>query len=168
MLLIYSLIIFFISLFIYQIILAFCPASIIEGMTTTAPNNNNNNNNNKDKDKDKSYGTMYETYPTDPLILGKLNAGNIEYLKSQLDNLSTSNVDISQMQTTVDQLQQQVSDLSTQINQLGQSMISSEAPDNSSIAGYSEDTSYDAINSTSDNTLNDNTLNNNVINDDSI
>jgi hypothetical protein len=151
MLLIYFLIVFFISLFIYQIILAFYPK--IEGMTTSAAND-------KDKDKDKSYGTMYEEYPTDPLILGKLNAGNIEYLKSQIDTLSTNNVDIDQMQTTVDQLQQQVSDLSTQINQLGQSMISSEAPDNSSIAGYTEDTSYDTINSNSDSTSNDNTINN--------
>jgi hypothetical protein len=151
MLLIYSLIVFFISLFIYQIILAFYPK--IEGMTTSAPND-------KDKDKNKSYGTLYEEYPTDPLILGKLNAGNIEYLKSQIETLSTNNVDIDQMQTTVDQLQQQVSDLSTQINQLGQSMISSEAPDNSSIAGYTEDTSYDTINSNSDDTSNDNTINN--------
>jgi hypothetical protein len=155
MLLIYFLIVFFISLFIYQIILAFCPSSIIEGMTTSAPNDKD-----KDKDKNKSYGTMYEEYPTDPLILGKLNAGNIEYLKSQIETLSTNNVDIDQMQTTVDQLQQQVSDLSTQINQLGQSMISSEAPDNSSIAGYTEDTSYDTINTNSDSTSNDNTINN--------
>ena len=55
MLLIYFLIVFFVSLFIYQIILAFYPNSIIEGMET------------KDKDKDK--GKKYEEYPTDPLIL---------------------------------------------------------------------------------------------------
>lgn len=144
MLLIYFLIVFFISLFIYHIILAFYPK--IEGMETQ------NNNKNKDKDKDKNYGTMYEEYPTDPLILGKLNAGNIQYLKGQIDTISTNTTDINQMQTTIDQLQQQVSDLSTQMSQLSQSLISSEPPDTSSIAGYSEDTSYDAVNS--DNTDN--------------
>ena len=141
MLLIYFLIVFFISLFIYQIILAFYPK--IEGMET------------KDKDKDKNYGTMYQEYPTDPLILGKLNAGNIQYLKSQIDTISTNTTDINQIQSTIDQLQQQVSDLSTQMNQLSQTMISSESPDTSSVDGYSEDTSYDAINNDStDNTDN--------------
>lgn len=145
MLLIYFLIVFFISLFIYHIILAFYPK--IEGMETQ-----NNKNKDKSKDKDKNYGTMYEEYPTDPLILGKLNAGNIQYLKGQIDTISTNTTDINQMQTTIDQLQQQVSDLSTQMSQLSQSLISSEPPDTSSIAGYSEDTSYDAVNS--DNTDN--------------
>ena len=144
MLLLYFLIVFFISLFIYQIILAFYPK--IEGMET--------NNNSKDKSKDKNYGAMYEEYPTDPLILGKLNAGNIQYLKGQIDTISTNTTEINEMQSTIDQLQQQVSDLSTQMNQLSQSLISSESPDTSSIAGYSEDTSYDTVNM--DNTDNTN------------
>lgn len=148
MLLLYFLIVFFISLFIYQIILAFYPK--IEGMET--------NNKSKDKSKDKSYGTMYEEYPTDPLILGKLNAGNIQYLKGQIDTISTNTTEINQMQSTIDELQQQVSDLSTQMNQLSQSLISSESPDTSSVAGYSEDTSYDTVNM--DNT--DNTDNTDV------
>lgn len=148
MLLLYFLIVFFISLFIYQIILAFYPK--IEGMET--------NNKSKDKSKDKSYGTMYEEYPTDPLILGKLNAGNIQYLKGQIDTISTNTTEINQIQSTIDELQQQVSDLSTQMNQLSQSLISSESPDTSSVAGYSEDTSYDTVNM--DNT--DNTDNTDV------
>jgi hypothetical protein len=139
MLLIYFLIVFFISLFIYHIILVFYPK--IEGMETKDKSKDNS------KDKDKNYGTMYEEYPTDPLILGKLNAGNIQYLKGQIDTISTNTTDINEMQTTIDQLQQQVSDLSTQMSQLSQSLISSEPPDTSSIAGYSEDTSYDAVNS---------------------
>ena len=81
MLLIYFLIVFFISLFIYQIILAFYPNSLIEGMETNS------------KDKNKTTGATYENYPTDPLILGKQNAGNIEYLKSQVDTLSSNTTD---------------------------------------------------------------------------
>jgi len=151
MLLIYFLIVFFISLFIYQIILAFYPSSIIEGMET------NNKTKDKSKNSDKSYGTMYEEYPTDPLILGKLNAGNIQYLKGQIDTITTNTNDINQMQSNIDQLQQQVSDLSTQMNQLSQSLISSESPDTSSVAGYSEDTSYDTVNmDNTDNTDNTN------------
>jgi uncharacterized coiled-coil protein SlyX len=152
MLLLYFLIVFFISLFIYQIILAFYPK--IEGMET----NNKSKDNSKDKSKDKNYGAMYEEYPTDPLILGKLNAGNIQYLKGQIDTISTNTTEINEMQTTIDQLQQQVSDLSTQMSQLSQSLISSEPPDTSSVAGYSEDTSYDTVNM--DNT--DNTNNTDV------
>jgi len=151
MLLIYFLIVFFISLFIYQIILAFYPSSIIEGMES------NNKTKDKSKNSDKSYGTMYEEYPTDPLILGKLNAGNIQYLKGQIDTITTNTNDINQMQSNIDQLQQQVSDLSTQMNQLSQSLISSESPDTSSVAGYSEDTSYDTVNmDNTDNTDNTN------------
>jgi len=151
MLLIYFLIVFFISLFIYQIILAFYPSSIIEGMES------NNKTKDKSKNSDKSYGTMYEEYPTDPLILGKLNAGNIQYLKGQIDTITTNTNDINQMQSNIDQLQQQVSDLSTQMNQLSQSLISSESPDTSSVAEYSKDTSYDTVNmDNTDNTDNTN------------
>jgi|LauGreDrversion4_2_1035121.scaffolds.fasta_scaffold16369_6 hypothetical protein len=129
MLLIYFLIVFFVSLFIYQIILAFYPNSIIEGMET------------KDKDKDK--GKKYEEYPTDPLILGKQNAGNIEYLKGQLDNLSSTTTDINQMETTISSLQDQVNELSNQMSQLSQSMISNEPPDISGATSYNGDTTTD-------------------------
>ena len=131
MLLIYFLIVFFISLFIYQIILAFFPKSIIEGMDTNS------------KDKDKTTGATYENYPTDPLILGKQNAGNIEYLKSQVDTLSSNTTDINQMETTISSLQDQVNELSTQMSQLSQSMISSEPPDISGATSYTGDDTTD-------------------------
>ena len=131
MLLIYFLIVFFISLFIYQIILAFFPKSIIEGMDTNS------------KDKDKTTGATYENYPTDPLILGKQNAGNIEYLKSQVDTLSSNTTDINQMETTISSLQDQVNELSTQMSQLSQTMISSDPPDISGATSYTGNTTDD-------------------------
>jgi len=142
MLLIYFLIVFFISLFIYQIILAFYPNSVIEGMET------------KSKDKYKISGTNYEDYPTDPLILGKQNAGNIEYLKGQVDTLSSNTTDINQMETTISSLQDQVNELSTQMSQLSQSMISSEPPDISGATSYTGDTTDDT---TTDDTTTDDT-----------
>ena len=131
MLLIYFLIVFFVSLFIYQIILAFYPNSLIEGMETNS------------KDKDNTTGTTYKNYQTDPLILGKLNAGNIEYLKSQVDTLSSNTTDINQMETTINSLQDQVNDLSTQFSQLSQSMISSDPPDISGVTSYNGDDATD-------------------------
>ena len=130
MLLIYFLIVFFISLFIYQIILAFYPNSIIEGMATNS------------KDKTETEKT-YKEYPSDPLILGKQNAGNIEYLKGQVDNLSSNTTDINQMETTINSLQDQVNQLSTQFSQLSQSMISSEPPDISGATSYTGNTTDD-------------------------
>jgi hypothetical protein len=144
MLLIYFLIVFFISLFIYQIILAFYPNSLIEGMETNS------------KDKNKTTGATYENYPTDPLILGKQNAGNIEYLKSQVDTLSSNTTDINQMETTISSLQDQVNALSTQMSQLSQSMISSEPPDISGVTSYTgDDTTTD--DTTTDDTTTDDT-----------
>ena len=135
MLLIYFLIVFFISLFIYQIILAFFPKSIIEGMDT----------NSRDKDK------TYKDYPADPLILGKQNAGNIEYLKSQVDTLSSNTTDINQMETTISSLQDQVNELSSQMSQLSQSMISSDPPDISGATSYTgDDTTDDTTDDTDD------------------
>ena len=127
MLLIYFLIVFFISLFIYQIILAIFPKSIIEGMDT----------NSRDKDK------TYKDYPMDPLILGKQNAGNIEYLKSQVDALSSNTTDINQLDTTISSLQDQVNELSSQMSQLSQSMISSDPPDISGATSYTGDDTTD-------------------------
>ena len=141
MLLIYFLIVFFISLFIYQIILACYPNSLIEGMET----------NSKDKDK------TYKDYPADPLILGKQNAGNIEYLKSQVDTLSSNTTDINQMETTISSLQDQVNELSTQMSQLSQTMISSDPPDISGVTSYTGDDTTTDDTTTDDTTTDDTT-----------
>ena len=126
MFLVYLLIVFFISLFIYQIILAFYPK--IEGMTTDETKE-------KEKNKSNPTGAMYEEYSKDPLILGQQNAGNIEYLKGRVDDMSTNSVDISKMQTDMAALQQQMDDLGTQMTQLSGNMISQDPVDTSAIDG---------------------------------
>ena len=116
MVLIYLLIAFFVCLFIYQLILAFCPNSI-EGM----------------ENKDTNTELRYTDYARDPLILGEQNAGNIEYLKGQVSNLSTDSINIDKIQTNIDALQQQVDDLGQQMADLSTNMISSTTPDTSAI-----------------------------------
>jgi hypothetical protein len=123
MVLIYLLIAFFISLFIYQLILAFYPT--IEGMDT---NDNQNGDN-----------LQYEDYPTDPIVCCKKNSGNIEYLKDRVDNLSTTTTNINKMQSDIDALQQQVNDMGTQISQLAGNMISQAPLDTSAISNTALD-----------------------------
>ena len=118
MVLIYLLIAFFVSMFLYQLFLAVKNNKLIEGM---------DNNTSEDGD------ITYKDYAKDPLILGQQNAGNIQFLKQRLDSISTDSSDIDKMQTTIDALQQQVNDLGTQIGELGSNMISSTPPDTSDI-----------------------------------
>jgi hypothetical protein len=127
MVLIYLLIAFFVCLFIYQLILAFYPNSI-EGM----------------ENKDKNTELNYTDYAKDPLILGEQNAGNIEYLKGQVNRLSTDSINIDKLQTNIDALQQQVDDLGQQMTDLSQNMISSTTPDTSAIDGQETTESVEA------------------------
>ncbi len=127
MVLIYLLIAFFVSLFIYQLILAFYPNSI-EGM----------------ENKDTNTKLNYTDYAKDPLILGQQNAGNIEYLKERVTSLSSNSIDIDKIQTNIDALQQQVDDLGKQMADLGENMISSATPDTSAIDGEETTASVEA------------------------
>jgi len=123
MILIYLLIAFFVSMFLYHLFLAVKNNKLIEGMD-----------NNTTEEEDNQNGEFtYKDYARDPLILGEQNAGNITYLKQRLDDISTDSSDIDKMQTTIDALQQQVNDLGTQISELGSNMISSNPPDTSDI-----------------------------------
>lgn len=126
MVLIYLLITFFISLFTYQLILAFYPK--IEGMET----NNTDNKQNGTK-------LQYEDYPTDPLVCCKHNSGNIEYLNDRINSMSTTSTDINKMQSDMAALQQQVNDLGTQMTQLAGNMISQDPLDTSAISNTTED-----------------------------
>lgn len=141
MVLIYLLIAFFVCLFIYQLILAFYPNSI-EGM----------------ENKDTTTELRYTDYAKDPLILGQQNAGNIEYLKGQVSQLSTDSIDIDKIQTNIDALQQQVDDLGQQMADLGQNMISSATPDTSAIDGQETTASVEADIAAEDETTKDEKL----------
>ena len=90
------LIIFFIILILYQIFLAHFKNSIMEGYE------------NKDNKDYKSYDT---NNPDNALILAQQNAGNIEVLKSQLDDMLGLNQEVQDLSGNVVRLQQQINDL---------------------------------------------------------
>ena len=90
------LIIFFIVLILYQIFLAYFENSIMEGYE------------NKDNKDYKEYDT---NNPDNALILAQQNAGNIEVLKGQLDNMLGINQEVQDLSGNVVRLQQQVDDL---------------------------------------------------------
>lgn len=65
----------------------------------------------------------YKEYGSDPMILAQQNAGNIEYLKSRVDDISnikgnvdTMKQDIQTMQIQVDGLVQQQVDMATELS----------------------------------------------------
>ena len=72
---------------------------IVEGLDT----GNNNN-------------ATYNNYGSDPLILGKQNAGNIEYLKEQIKDLPDIRKQISELITNVDSLNKQMDEMAQQQN----------------------------------------------------
>jgi hypothetical protein len=111
MFLIYILIILFLMLISYDIILAFFPQKVIEGLE-----NESNTSSTQD------YKPYNLNDPNNSLILAQQNAGNIEVLKGRIDNLDgvKQKVDdiqqnINSMQTQVDGLVQQQSDYAQQL-----------------------------------------------------
>lgn len=90
------LIIFFIILILYQIFLAHFENSIMEGYE------------NKDNKDYKPYDT---NNPDNALILAQQNAGNIEVLKGQLDNMLGINQQVQDLSGNVVTLRQQIDDL---------------------------------------------------------
>jgi len=90
------LIIFFIILILYQIFLAYFENSIMEGYE------------NKDNNDYKQYDT---NNPDNALILAQQNAGNIQVLKGQMDEMLGINKQVQDLSGNFVTLQQQVDDL---------------------------------------------------------
>ena len=90
------LIIFFIVLIFYQIFLAYFENSIMEGYE------------NKDNKDYKQYDT---NNPDNALILAQQNAGNIQVLKGQMDEMLGINKQVQDLSGNFVTLQQQVDDL---------------------------------------------------------
>ena len=101
------LIIFFIALIIYQIILA-NNISIIEGLDTYQPYDTNN--------------------PQNALILAQQNAGNIQVLKQQVDELTGLNKEVQDISGNVVALQDQVNQLVAAQKQYADQMTGGQAP----------------------------------------
>lgn len=111
MFLIYSLIIVFLMLISYDIILAFFPEKVIEGLENESSNSTT-----------QEYKPYNLNDPNNSLILAQQNAGNIEVLKGRIDNLDgvKEKVDaiqenINSMQTQIDGLVQQQADYAQQL-----------------------------------------------------
>jgi hypothetical protein len=102
--LIYLLITFFILLIIYQIILA-SNETLIEGLVSSSPNPNS------------SYQPYDTNNPENALILAQQNAGNIQVLKQQLDEVTGLNSEVQDISGNVVALQQQVTQMVSQQQQ---------------------------------------------------
>ena len=119
------LILFFTILVIYQIFLAYSGYSIIEGLT--------------------SDNTEYQPYntndPNNALILSQQNAGNINVLENQVNNLSGLNQQVQDLSGNVAGLQEQVNNLVSAQNQYASQMAPSTPPD---ISGTTTDSTTDS------------------------
>ena len=73
------------SFVIYLIYLEYIKRPLIEGM--------------KDKDKNKNDGSSYQDYSGNPNVLVFQNASNIQFLKSQVDDLTKKVNDLAQQQS---------------------------------------------------------------------
>jgi len=71
----------------------------------------------------------YNNYSdNDPVVLSKKNAGNIEYLKGQVDDLIKIKNTVIDMKITVDKLNQQVSAITQQQQIYSQKITNQETP----------------------------------------
>jgi len=114
--LINCLILFFILLLIYQIFLAFSGYQCIEGLenSTDSPN---------------QYQPYDTNNPSNTLILAQQNAGNISFLKQQMDSLLGLNKVVEDLSGNVVTLQDQVNQLVEAQQQYATQLTGGEAPE---------------------------------------
>jgi len=121
LMLIHTLIIFFIILIFYQIFLAHISSNIIniEGMDTQTS---------------QQYKPYDLNNPNNALILSQQNAGNIQVLKQQMDGIFNLNNKVRDLSGNVTALQNQVSDLMVQQQQYVESKLPASTPEISGIS----------------------------------
>ena len=121
LMLIHTLIIFFIILIFYQIFLAHITSKIsnIEGMDTQTQ---------------QQYKPYDLNNPNNALILSQQNAGNIQVLKQQMDGIFNLNNKVRDLSGNVTALQNQVSDLMVQQQQYVESKLPASTPEISGIS----------------------------------
>jgi hypothetical protein len=107
--LINSLVIFFGLLLLYQIFLAYVRNNIVEGLTNQFQPYDTNN-------------------PSNALILAQQNAGNISYLKEQIDSLLGLNKQVKDISGNVVQLQNQLNEMVAAQQQYATQMTGGQAP----------------------------------------
>ena len=128
MLLIYILIVLFISLLVYQIYLANTPFSIIEGLENADSINTTS---------EKEYKPYNLNDPNNSLILAQQNAGNIEVLKGRIDSFDGVKQSVDNMQQSIDLMQTQIDGLVQQQADYAQELAGSTPPD---ITGTDQET----------------------------
>lgn len=147
MFLIYLLIILFLALLIYQ---TFSSTNvIIEGLeneTTTATNNTNNSN--------ATYQPYNMNDPNNALILGQQNAGNIDYLKQRIDDLSGIKERVDNMQESINSIQIQVDGLVQQQADYAQELAGSQPVEITGTEGETTESAEATINQEEENKQN--------------
>ena len=101
MVLIYVLIVFFVSLLVYQIYLEYFTNNnkLVEGLENSSETN---------KDEYKPYNL---NEPNNALILAQQNAGNIEVLRGRIDGLDGVKKQVDELKQNVDMMQTQIDGL---------------------------------------------------------
>ncbi len=117
------LIIAFIVIIISQIVsYLFIKDNLLEGMETADTTNTTTSTSN----------TEYQPYnindPNNALILSQQNAGNINYLKERIDELSESKKDIDDLKQSVSLMQTQIDGIVQQQADFGTELAGSEPP----------------------------------------
>ena len=124
MVLIYLLIFIFILLIGYQIFVYHFKNTLVEGLENADTNisTNTNTNNTDTNNSEAEYKPYNVSDPHNALILSQQNAGNIEVLRGQIDDLKdvkekvdTMQENINSMQTQIDGLVQQQADYAQEI-----------------------------------------------------
>ena len=116
--LIYTLILLFVFLLVYQIYLDIYSSKLIEGLET----------NSSTSSYIQEYTPQNLNDPDNFLILSQQNAGNIEVLKGRIDTLDGMNEKVDNIKLSVDAMQVQIKSLVQQQADFAQEMVGSTPP----------------------------------------
>jgi len=145
MLLIYLLIFLFLALLIYQMIFSNVIVEGLEnGSDTTTSNTSNTNNSNA------TYQPYNMNDPNSALILAQQNAGNIEYLKERVENLSGIKERVDNMQESINSIQTQVDGLVQQQADYAQQLAGSQPAEITGTEGETTESAEASINQEED------------------
>ena len=123
MLLIYILIVVFMTLLVSQIYKTYGTTSLIEGLENVDTTNTS-----LDADPEPVYKPYNLDNPNNALILSQQNAGNIEVLRGRIDELDGVKKRVDTMQQSIDIMQTQLNGLSQQQAEYAQELAGSTPP----------------------------------------
>jgi peptidoglycan hydrolase CwlO-like protein len=138
MLLIYLLIFLFLALIIYQL---FFSNTVIEGLENSTETTSSTTNN-----TDATYQPYNMNDPNNALILGQQNAGNIEYLKQRVEDLSGIKERVDNMQENINSMQTQIDGLVQQQADYAQEIAGSQPAEITGTEGETIDSAEATVN----------------------